>query len=156
MLEMLSRKSWLSIAILFVVTLMLTAANPFGIELIGAKAFIYSIPFTLVSIFILTEPVFSAKSTSPAEKRAILYEQIFSILRKVITIIGAFMALGVLDKIPLIGNLQSVLLYIAENWTVSIEALETLVGLALGIIGQFSNNTRFEVRALVNPRKINL
>lgn len=156
MTEFLVKRPWISVLIGFVLTFLLVKINPIGIDLSSWIFGIYLLPITLFSIYVLTSPVFGAKSITPNEKRAIVYEQIYSILRKVLTILGAIIALGVFDKVPLIGSLNNALIYLAENWDMSIDAIEKIVGLLLGLIGQFSNNSRFEVRALVNPRKIDL
>lgn len=150
------RRPWLFTILAFILTVVLVKLNPFQIDLTSWYFVIYIFPVAVFSVWILTEPIFSAKSISGNEKRLIVYEQIYSILRKVLVILGAVLALGVFDKIPLIGNFQNVLIYLSENWSVSVEALEKIIGLLLGIVGQFSSNSRYVVRALVNPRQINL
>lgn len=113
----------------------------------GVPAWVVSIAFLVLSYFLFSSPVFQSKSVSASDKRTILYEQIYSILRKVLAILGSLLALGVFDKIPVIGGIQNVLVYLSENWSMTTGALETLIGTVMVIISQFSSNQRFEARA---------
>ena len=131
--------NWFTVLLAFLVSFILIK--------VGVPAWLVSVLFVVFAYFLFSSPIFASKSVSSADKRTILYEQILSVLRKVLAILASLLALGVFDKVPILGNIQNVLVYLAENWAMTTGSLEVLIGTVLFIICQFSSNQRFEFRA---------
>ena len=131
--------NWFTVLLAFLVSFILIK--------VGVPAWLVSVLFVVFAYFLFSSPIFASKSVSSADKRTILYEQILSVLRKVLAILASLLALGVFDKVPILGNIQNVLVYLAENWAMTTGSLEVLIGTVLFIISQFSSNQRLEIRA---------
>lgn len=161
MMSVLNNKGTWTMVGLFVLTLVLTLLDPFRLDPSGyeshsaIRAVYVIIPLGLWYWFFV-KPSFTTKNLSPYEKRVVLYEQIFSVLRKILVILGSLMSLGLFKELPILKDIHYVLDTLSANWGIAVEAIETLVGIVLLFISHFSNPERFAVRGLIEPKKYDI
>ena len=147
---------------LFLGTLALMKLDPFGFNPLGfegtsVKPALYILPALVIWFFYFVRPTIKANAAqTPAEKRAVLYEKIGSISRKVMAVLGSFLAFHVVGDIEYLQVLYNVLKTLSENWDIGTQSLETLIGIVLMLASHFYKLTRFASRAMINPRKIEL
>jgi hypothetical protein len=155
-------KGTLVMCLLFLVTLAIMITDPLNLNPEGFKGttvlpVLYLLPALIYWFFYFVKPtLFGTKNYSENQKRDLLYLQIISILRKVLAVFAAFILAGISSKIPYFDLVNDVITYIASNFDTSVQAIELIIGLILGLIAQFSKNSRFEDRIEVEPRKIQL
>lgn len=141
---------------LFLLTVLLLLWNPFA--LVGAvQAAYFAIPLVLYFIF-LHNPYGGIKSLSLEEKEYINKEKVKSFLRSAIQVLGAIVAVTAIIglKIPFIDKFGELLNYLLGQSDIAIEAITTIIGIVLYLIGFFKDSARFNSRSLIEPKKINL
>lgn len=147
---------------LFVLTIALAILdplnlNPGGIEEDTFKPAWYGLPALVIWFIYFARPtIFGTKELNPEQKRQILYEQIKSIIRKLGAVTSGFIIAGLTSKIPFLDFIGDIINYISANFDISIQAIEVLIGVTVGLISQFTDPKRFSSRTLINPRKINV
>lgn len=161
MLKTILNKGTLVISILFIITLVLMIFDPINLNPDGFKGTtalpaLYVLPAFAFWYFYFVRNTFSAKQLNPAEKRVILYEKIQSILRKVLAVLGSLFTFNLIQNIPYLSKIYDVLLTISESWDIAVNSIEALIGVALLIASHFYKESRFIVRTIINPRKIEL
>lgn len=147
---------------LFVLTIVLAVIdplnlNPDGVDEDTLKPAWYGLPALVFWFFYFAKPtIFGTKELNPEQKRQVLYEQIKSIIRKIGAVIAGFIVAGLSSKIPYLDFVGDIINFIAANFDISVQAIEVLIGVAVGLISQFTDSARFASRTLINPRKINV
>lgn len=146
------KKSTIILIVLSVLSLGLMMWNPFN--LIGLGQVLYSIlPFGYIFYDHFTElgvPGIATKTLHPETKADIDKEKIKSIIRLVLYILGAVIAVtGALNlNIPILNVINVAIQYIADNLDVAAQAIGVIVGLVVTLIGYFRNKERFAARVL--------
>jgi len=141
---------------LFLLTVVLLLLNP--LSLVGvAQAAYFVVPLVLYFIF-LYKPYAGIKSLSLEEKEYINKEKIKSFLRSAIQVLGAIIAVTAIIglKIPFIDKIGELLNYLLGQSDIAIEAISTIIGIVVYLIGFFKDSARFNSRSLIEPKKINL
>lgn len=147
---------------LFVLTIVLAVTdplnlNPGGVSEDTLKPALYGLPALIIWFFYFAKPViFGTKELNPEQKRQVIYEQIKSILRKIGAVITGFILAGLSTKIPYLEFIGGIINYLASNFDVSVQAIEIIIGVVVGLISQFTDMSRFTERSFINPRKIDV
>jgi hypothetical protein len=119
--------------------------NPFGIEIAW-----YGIPAIIFFGYESTKSIFFApKGYSAQALKAIddsKKEFWKSILRHITTVVGTLVTLGL--KIPYLNEVFSFLKTLTVNFDNAIDAIQTLLGIVLTVIGLFGASDRFKSRSL--------
>lgn len=131
--------------ITFAVTFLLMALNPLDIS----PAW-YGIPAILFIGYESTRSIFLApKGFSAQQLKAIddsKKEFYKSILRHITTVVGTLVTLGL--KIPYLNEVFSFLKTLTVQFDAGIDAIQTLIGIVLTVIGLFGSSDRFKARSL--------
>lgn len=146
------KKSTIILIILSVLSLGLMIWNPFN--LIGLGQVLYSIlPFGYIFYDHFTQlgiPGIETRTLLPETKADIDKEKIKSIIRMILYVLGAVIAVtGALNlNIPVLNIINTAIQFVADNLDVAAQALEVIVGLIVTLIGYFKNKERFAARVL--------
>lgn len=134
-----------SYLLMAVFSVCLMAVNPFP----SLPLVIYSLPLWLVVIYNNVGGLFSYKTASAVEKLEIdnaKSELWKSIVRHAITAIGLALSFGL--KVPYLDQVLLALKTVIGYWDTLFEAIKTVAGVVMVLIGLFKNKDRFGSRAL--------
>lgn len=146
------KKSTIILIVLSVLSLGLMMWNPFN--LVGLGQVLYSIlPFGYIFYDHFTQlgiPGIETRTLLPETKVDIDKEKIKSIIRMILYVLGAVIAVtGALNlNIPILNLINTAVQFIADNLDVAAEAIGVIFGLVVTLIGYFKNKERFAARVL--------
>lgn len=141
--------------IAFSLTFVLMVVNPLSIDIAW-----YGLPAIIFFGYESTKSIFFApKGYSAQALKAIddsKKEFYKSILRHVTTVVGTLVTLGL--KIPYLNEVFSFLKTVTVQFDSAIDAIQTLIGIVLTVVGLFGSADRFKSRSLqfVEGKEINL
>lgn len=148
----------LKLVLVAVIGFALLLWNPLGFT--GAYGVLYFLVPGIVYVLFLDDnnKWLKAQGLTDTQIDFINKEKWKSFLRSAIQIVGAVITFSAMLglKIPFIDPISNSLKELSGQFDLIIDSIVALVGVVITIIGFFKNSARFEQRALINPKKINL
>lgn len=160
-MKKLFQNKFAAFTILVVLTFLLLFFDPFFLDSIAPGSAITAlylvIPFVLWYVYIKPRSITKSELTAE-EKEYVNKEKVKSFIRSALQVFGAFVAvvtiIGV--KIPYIDPIREALQFLSDKADIGLDSVNTIIGIVMYLIGFFKDGERFENRALVNPRKVDL
>ena len=150
------KNSLITSLVLLFLALLLTIWNPFAFT--GVAQALY---FLILFVWLLYDHLTDHNkigTLSNDEKQYINGEKIKSIIRAVIQALGILVALiGVFNlNFPYLGFINDFLNFISDKVDITVQAINVLIGIGIALYGYFKDPTRWQSRALIHPKKVNI
>ena len=123
--------------------------DPLGDESTSAIKAWYLLPAAAFIVWVFVRPTVMG-TRSVEEDAAIWAEKIASVIRSVIQIIGALIAVtaALNVDVPLLGWIMDIAAFLGDNVHITANAIGVVIGFVVTLYGFFKNSDRFEKRAL--------